>query len=104
MYGFFFFASRRRHTRCALVTGVQTCALPIWIGVLRKPFGEDLMFGIMRVLVAALLAVGQGNGWVRERRQQLFEPILVDRVNVGTGNDNKQIGRASCRERVCQYG
>src|SRR3546814_6616953 len=26
----FFFASRRRHTRCALVTGVQTCALPIF--------------------------------------------------------------------------
>src|SRR3546814_10416615 len=25
----FFFASKRRHTRCALVTGVQTCALPI---------------------------------------------------------------------------
>src|SRR3546814_8564545 len=29
----FFFSSRRRHTRCALVTGVQTCALPI------SPFG-----------------------------------------------------------------
>src|SRR3546814_4960770 len=30
----FFFSSRRRHTRCALVTGVQTCALPIsyWLG------------------------------------------------------------------------
>src|SRR3546814_39050 len=27
---FCFFSSRRRHTRCALVTGVQTCALPIW--------------------------------------------------------------------------
>src|SRR3546814_3494939 len=27
---FFFFSSRRRHTRCALVTGVQTCALPIY--------------------------------------------------------------------------
>ena len=26
---FFFFSSRRRHTRCADVTGVQTCALPI---------------------------------------------------------------------------
>src|SRR3546814_3598879 len=25
----FFFSSRRRQTRCALVTGVQTCALPI---------------------------------------------------------------------------
>src|SRR3546814_6356062 len=33
----FFFSSRRRHTRCALVTGVQTCALPISAaeGVLR---------------------------------------------------------------------
>src|SRR3546814_3426014 len=28
----FFFSSRRRHTRCALVTGVQTCALPIFQG------------------------------------------------------------------------
>src|SRR3546814_3391295 len=35
---FFFFSSRRRHTRCALVTGVQTCALPI-------SFDEILMDG-----------------------------------------------------------
>src|SRR3546814_5469788 len=28
---YFFFSSRRRHTRCALVTGVQTCALPIFL-------------------------------------------------------------------------
>src|SRR3546814_2574884 len=27
---YFFLSSRRRHTSCALVTGVQTCALPIW--------------------------------------------------------------------------
>src|SRR3546814_17686355 len=27
---FFLFSSRRRHTRCALLTGVQTCALPIY--------------------------------------------------------------------------
>src|SRR3546814_6292967 len=32
---FFFFSSRRRQTRCALVTGVQTCALPIYL-VLRS--------------------------------------------------------------------
>src|SRR3546814_18912036 len=31
----FFFSSRRRHTRCALVTGVQTCALPISYGFAR---------------------------------------------------------------------
>src|SRR3546814_2141024 len=30
MFSLFFFSSRRRHTRCALVTGVQTCALPIF--------------------------------------------------------------------------
>src|SRR3546814_6386098 len=30
IFVFFFFSSRRRHTRCALVTGVQTCALPIY--------------------------------------------------------------------------
>src|SRR3546814_4091315 len=29
VFDFFFFSSRRGHTRCALVTGVQTCALPI---------------------------------------------------------------------------
>src|SRR3546814_6877088 len=35
----FFFSSRRRHTRCALVTGVQTCALPISRGAA----GADLV-------------------------------------------------------------
>src|SRR3546814_3205157 len=35
---FFFFSRRRRHTRCALVTGVQTCALPIyWLWVRIDP-------------------------------------------------------------------
>src|SRR3546814_5333181 len=32
----YFLSSRRRHTRCALVTGVQTCALPICIRKNRK--------------------------------------------------------------------
>src|SRR3546814_18905242 len=40
---FFFFSSRRRHTRCALVTGVQTCALPIfqWVRDNILAFGGD---------------------------------------------------------------
>src|SRR3546814_4448450 len=33
-FEFVIFSSRRRHTRCALVTGVQTCALPIWPGMI----------------------------------------------------------------------
>src|SRR3546814_19809288 len=35
----FFFSSRRRHTRCALVTGVQTCALPICVSASAKNNG-----------------------------------------------------------------
>src|SRR3546814_1143368 len=35
---FFFFSSRRRHTICALVTGVQTCALPIFFKPDLPPF------------------------------------------------------------------
>src|SRR3546814_19490847 len=50
---FFFFSSRRRHPRCALVTGVQTCALPILVErdnrrvqVLRLPgFSHVASFG-----------------------------------------------------------
>src|SRR3546814_4465101 len=37
----FFFSSRRRHTRCALVTGVQTCALPICLCDPRRQSGQQ---------------------------------------------------------------
>src|SRR3546814_7469101 len=64
----FVFSSRRRHTRCALVTGVQTCALPIFFLVLvvgmaqiTPPVGFNLfviqgMTGapLMRIAKAAL--------------------------------------------------
>src|SRR3546814_2825161 len=40
-YMYFFLSSRRRHTRGALVTGVQTCALPIfWLEGVWSPFSE----------------------------------------------------------------
>src|SRR3546814_1177381 len=37
----FVFASRRRHTSCALVTGVQTCALPISAKVARTKLSKE---------------------------------------------------------------
>src|SRR3546814_1555397 len=37
----FFFTSRRRHTRCALVTGVQTCALPVLRRDRRERLGRE---------------------------------------------------------------
>src|SRR3546814_11979468 len=39
----FFFSSRRRHTRCALVTGVQTCALPILSGIRGRDTKPELV-------------------------------------------------------------
>src|SRR3546814_1662618 len=51
---FFVFSSRRRHTRCALVTGVQTCALPILCLIIAPwNYPVNLTFG---PLVSALAA------------------------------------------------
>src|SRR3546814_4524755 len=51
----FFFSSRRRHTRCALVTGVQTCALPISSGSTGQPKGARLGAAQIMHTCAALL-------------------------------------------------
>src|SRR3546814_3043385 len=55
----FFFSSRRRHTRCALVTGVQTCALPICdqLPPRQRPTGyamQSFFIGIGAVVASAL--------------------------------------------------
>src|SRR3546814_17670389 len=55
---FFFFSSRRRHTRCALVTGVQTCALPIWAlagGELPEDAAHDYSLRFIDVALSAHL-------------------------------------------------
>src|SRR3546814_8750804 len=46
----FFFSSRRRQTRCALVTGVQTCALPIFPEVAAGDISEATMKDVTRIL------------------------------------------------------
>src|SRR3546814_10759868 len=48
----FFFSSRRRHTRCALVTGVQTCALPISQAGIHDAFVEKLTAATNKLQVA----------------------------------------------------
>src|SRR3546814_9232947 len=48
---FFFFSSRRRHTRCALVTGVQTCALPILLTDVPR---TDNLHAMKRILMATV--------------------------------------------------
>src|SRR3546814_13626338 len=53
----FFFSSRRRHTRCALVTGVQTCALPIFLEEMVK---EPKLRPEMLVLSSSRSVYGEG--------------------------------------------
>src|SRR3546814_6995620 len=100
LFVLFFFSSRRRHTRCALVTGVQTCALPIC--------GEDAL--------SVSCAYEQG----KSRKKTLSGNIELIIGNLSSDtvqhiqiSDNAykskpiskeiEIGRASCRERVCPY-
>src|SRR3546814_7500723 len=66
----FFLSSRRRHTRCALVTGVQTCALPIYHATARPK-----RTGRRRAapnLVVGLIAAASGP-MTAEQRQALDE-------------------------------
>src|SRR3546814_1172128 len=60
----FFFSSRRRHTRCALVTGVQTCALPIlgWI-VAAALVGIVVLLGGARASWVTYALVLVFSGW-----------------------------------------
>src|SRR3546814_10767833 len=81
---FFFFSSRRRHTRCALVTGVQTCALPISTTKAQRKLFFNLRKSKTRL------------GWMNAEE---VRAVAAD-LNV---SEREEIGRASCRERVCQY-
>src|SRR3546814_3846657 len=53
----FFYSSRRRHTRCALVTGVQTCALPIYANAKGAEFSHRLNRGVGDQVVREMPAV-----------------------------------------------
>src|SRR3546814_10912168 len=99
---FFFFSSRRRHTSCALVTGVQTCALPI--SPLHRRRTRPHMHGGFLLdplpLVTAMVhpAVFEAVGYEPERYTGFAFGVGIERLAL-----LKSIGRASCRERVCPY-
>src|SRR3546814_7394181 len=96
----FFVSSRRRHTRCALVTGVQTCALPI------SPRAK----ASAAAKVAATLSSGDAasrQARAAANRDAVTSWLLWERLQpralAPSPAKAGEIGRASCRERVCQY-
>src|SRR3546814_3195816 len=82
MFVFFLFSSRRRHTRCALVTGVQTCALPILQVVellLDGPLGTGQEAGDDAEGAGAQAKVQAGRLQLRvENRRGGRDPTLAD--------------------------
>src|SRR3546814_5798850 len=94
----FFFSSRRRHTRCALVTGVQTCALPI-----------SCVHAAVRPVSSQCAGLNvRSNSAPVTRASGTLTVYAIDAAGPGgSGNcarcTSLKIGRASCRERVCQY-
>src|SRR3546814_7652282 len=100
----FFFSSRRRHTRCALVTGVQTCALPIFstdtlvAGVHFPDPCDPFLLGQRALAVAASDLAGMGAtpiGFTLALTLPAGDPLWLAELA-------REIGSASCRERVCQ--
>src|SRR3546814_15504314 len=65
----FFFSSRRRHTRCALVTGVQTCALPIYT----TPLGQVYDSGDFASVMDEALEVADWYGFETRRKAATAE-------------------------------
>src|SRR3546814_5853544 len=87
---FFFFSSRRRHTRCALVTGVQTCALPISAGTMSEPLDAldvrilDLLQDDVTLPVAEIAErVASSKTVVWRRMQKLVDSgVIRERVAI----------------------
>src|SRR3546814_12145725 len=123
---FFFFSSRRRHTRCALVTGVQTCALPICLPTsVVKSAGRALqileyfddarreanMIDISRalhypesstsILLRSLVALGYLD---YDRRKRTYRPN--SRVRLLGRSEERRVGKegvSTCRFRWSPY-
>src|SRR3546814_19945948 len=126
---FLFFSIRRRHTRCALVTGVQTCALPISAqrGTGTRPFRRAILDGTTPTylddndcLRFPPVPPPPGRGTEKKesrdhRRSRACQPLgrhfstsshALPRSDALTpnGSSSLQLGHASRRESGLQYG
>src|SRR3546814_9029882 len=87
----FFFSSRRRHTRCALVTGVQTCALPI---------SKDTPGFVLNYFLVPF-----NNDAIRLIEAGVAEPADVDRA-IKARSEERRGGKecvSTCRSRWSPY-
>src|SRR3546814_2422072 len=101
VFYFFFFSSRRRHTSCALVTGVQTCALPICsmpASTTRSSWPVPACCGLVSTHAFV-------RGWMR--RSGCRHPRRVRlRSSPATRSEERRVGKecvSTCRSRWSPY-
>src|SRR3546814_14302541 len=110
---FFFFSSRRRHTSCALVTGVQTCALPISRAVLGIPMTINGWIQIA-IFVAIIVALVKPLGGYMTRvfagERTFLSPVIgpVERAfyRLAGRSEARRVGKegvSTCRSRWPPY-
>src|SRR3546814_7354057 len=104
----FFFSSRRRHTRCALVTGVQTCALPISAFIALVKYADDELAYIIapqRLAVGDKVVAGKKTDVKPGNAMELGQmPIgtIVHNVEMKPSSEESRVGQEcvrTCRSR-----
>src|SRR3546814_2382544 len=105
MFLFFFFKQKTAY-EMRISAGVQTCALPIcreFQDVLAR-YGEDVILPIHYFLTHEIFTLELMRGLSDTARTALHSVRrLWSQSQSVQADSNGEIGRASCRERVCQY-
>src|SRR3546814_6989497 len=96
----FFFSSRRRHTRCALVTGVQTCALPAFLSFDSDALDPAFAPGTGTPEIGGL-ATWQAQALLRGLAGVNFAGM--DMVEVAPAYDHAEITALAAATLVCEY-
>src|SRR3546814_3330962 len=107
---FFFCSSRRRHTRCALVTGVQTCALPISVSDF-DPMEHAAGHSLNSAIASLCCGDTQVNlidtpGYPDFRGQTLSALAAVETLAVVVRSEERRVGKecvSTCRSRWSPY-
>src|SRR3546814_10613110 len=98
----FFFSRRRRHTRCALVTGVQTCALPISYWEPAKWAAKLRAHRTYTKLQLLKINMGAGHGGKSGRWESLKEEAEAYAFVLTQRSEERRVGKegvSTCRSR-----
>src|SRR3546814_3402179 len=107
-YCSFFFSSRRRHTRCALVTGVQTCALPIFQRVFPAPLDGNGLNPLLQDPGLAMHPPVLYTGYVGFSIAFSFAvaALIEGKVDAAWRSEERRVGKecvSPCRSRWSPY-